>query len=196
MAFFTHSFSRVIVLSFEPVMMSAMQNLIGQWLTSVKHYLLMCLLLSSPDRLPHNPFSLLLTGFAYFLVGLLLVDAEHSYVLICAQITLELVMLGLISYAGLNLRNSLPRFQQTFSALLGTNVIISAVTIPAYRFATSNGNSEDNLLIYVTLAFLIWNLAVLSLIFKRSFDISTQLSAMISFCYFIIFQLTVIWLFP
>ena len=196
MVFFTHSFSRVIVLSFEPVMMSAMQNLIGQWLTSFKHYLLMCLLLSSPDRLPYNHFILLLTGFVYFLVGLLLVDAEHGYALICAQITLELAMLGLISYVGLNLRNSLPRFQQTFSALLGTNVIISAVTIPVYRFATDNGNSEDNLLIYVTLAFLIWNLAVLSLIFKRSFAISTHLSAMISFSYFILFQLTVIWLFP
>ena len=195
MAFFTHSFSRVIVLSFEAVMMSAMQNLIGQWLTSLKHYLLMCVLLSSPERLPYNSWTVLLTGFLYFLLGLLLVDAEHSYALVWAQIALELVMLGLITYVGLNLRNSLPRFQQTFSALLGTNAIITAFTIPAYRFAIDSNNADDNMLIYVTLAFLVWNLAVLSLIFKRSFDISTQLSAMISFAYFIIFQLTVIWLF-
>ena len=72
MVFFTHSFSRVIVLSLEPVIMAAMQNLIGQWLTSIKHYQLMCVLLSSPDRLPHNPFVVLLTGFSYFLVGLFL----------------------------------------------------------------------------------------------------------------------------
>ena len=100
-------------------MMAAMQNLIGQWLTSIKHYQLMCVLLSSPERLPHNPFILLLTGFAYFLIGLFLVDAERSYALVCAQITLELLMLGLITYVGLSLRKSMPRFLQTFSALLG-----------------------------------------------------------------------------
>ena len=194
MVFFTHSFSRVIVLSFEPVMMSAMQNLFGQWLISLKHYLLMCLLLSSPDRLPSNPNILFLTGFVYYLVGLMLVDDNHSYALICAQITLELIMLGLISYVGLQARNSLPRFQQTFSALLGTNAIITAVTIPVYRLVARD-NADDNLLIYVTLAILIWNLAILSLIFKRSFEISTHLSAMISFGYFILFQLTVYWLF-
>jgi hypothetical protein len=195
MVFFTHSFSSVIVLSFEPVMMSAMQNLLGQWLISLKHYLLMCLLLSSPDRLPYNPFILLLTGFVYFLIGLMLVDSGHSYALVSAQIALELVMLGMVSYVGLSARNALPRFQQTFSALIGTNIIVTAVTIPAYRFVADKGNVEDNLLIYVTLAILIWNLAILSLIFKRSFEISTHLSAMISFVYFIVFQLTVFWIF-
>jgi len=194
MVFFTHSFSRVIVLCFEVVMMTAMQNYLGQWLLSLKHYLLMCLLLSSPDRLPYNPYLLLPTGLVYFLIGLLLVNERNSYALVCAQITLELVMLGLISYVGLQARNSLPRLQQTFSALLGTNAIITAVTIPAYRFVADD-NANDNQLIYVTLAILIWNLAILSLIFKRSFEISTHLSAMISFSYFIIFQLTVFWLF-
>jgi hypothetical protein len=154
----------------------------------------MCLLLSSPDRLPYNPPILFLTGFVYFLVGLMLVDDRHSYTLVCAQITLELAMLGLISYVGLQARNSLPRFQQTFSALLGTNAIITAVTIPVYRLVAVD-TANDNLLIYVTLAILIWNLAILSLIFKRSFEISTHLSAMISFGYFILFQLTVYWLF-
>ena len=47
----------------------------------------MCLLLSSPQRLPYKPtFCVLLTGFSYFLIGLLLVDTERSYTLVCAQI--------------------------------------------------------------------------------------------------------------
>lgn len=195
LVFFTHSFSRVIVLSCEPVMMSAMQNIFGQWLISLKHYLLMCFLLSSPERLPSNPFTMLLTGFVYFLVGLLLVDTQRSYALVCAQILLELGMLALISYAGLRLKKFLPRFQQTFSALLGTNVIITAATIPAYRIVTSSAGVDDNLLIYITLAILIWNLAVLSLILKRSLEISTHLSALISFSYFILYQFIVFWFF-
>ena len=192
MVFFTHSFSRVIVLSFEPVIMSAMQNIFGQWLYSLKHYLLMCLLLSSPQRLPYNPYPLLLTGFAYFLIGLLLVDEQQGYAEICAQILLEMVMLGLISYIGLHRKESLSRWLQTFTALIGVNLITTAVTIPVYYLAIGNDDSNYNLLLYFIQ---IWNMAVLSLIFKRAFEISIQLSAMISFTYFFAYLFIVIWLF-
>ena len=196
MVFFTHSFSRLIVLCFEPVMMSPMQNIIGQWLVSLKHYILMCMLLSSPQRLPYSLYCLGLTGLSYFLIGLLLVDKERSYAMVCAQIVLELGMLALISYLGLRWKDSLARFLQTYSALLGINVVITAATIPVYNLVTANGGDGDSLLIYVTLAILIWNLAVLSLIFKRAFEISTHLSAMISFSYFVTYQFIVIWFYP
>ena len=176
-------------------MMSHMRKIIAQWLLSLKHYLLMCLLLSSPERLPYSPHSIALTIFSYLLIGLLLVDAQSSYAMICAQITLELGMLGLIAWVGLHWKTSLARFQQTFSALVGINVIITAASIPVYRNLASYTDSMENLLIYVTLAILIWNLAVLSLIFKRAFQISTHLSAMISFIYFVVYQFIVIWFF-
>jgi hypothetical protein len=176
-------------------MMSQMQNIIGQWLLSLKHYILMCLLLSSPERLPYSPHSIVLTVFSYLLIGLLLVDEQRSYAIVCAQIILELGMLGLIAYVGLRWKKSLARFQQTFSALLGINMIITAVTIPVYRSLVSHTDSMENLLIYVTLVILIWNLAVLSLIFKRCFEISTHLSAIISFNYFVVYQFIVIWFF-
>ena len=196
MVFFTHSFSGLIVLCFEAVMMSPMQNIVSQWLFSLKHYLLMCLLLSSPDRLPYNSYPIVLTGFVYFLLGLLLVDAERSYALVCAQILLELGMLGLIAWFGLLWKRALQRFLQTFSALLGINVVITAVTIPAYRFVAANGSADSSLLLSATVAILVWNLAVLSLIFKRALEVSTHLSAMISFCYFVAYQITVYWLSP
>jgi hypothetical protein len=174
-------------------MMSLMQNIIGQWLLSLKHYLLMCLLLSSPGRLPYNVYCVALTAVSYFMIGLLLVDEQRSYGLVCAQIILELGMLGLIAYWGLRWKKSLTRFQQTFESVIGVNLIITAVTIPLYRFAIQHENNIENLLIYVTLIILIWNLAVLSLIFKRALEISTHLSAMISFNYFVVYQFIVIW---
>ena len=177
-------------------MMSTMQNIIGEWLLSLKHYLFMCFLLSSPDRLPYNPFPVILTGLSYFAIGLLLVDAQRSYLLVCAQILLEQGMLGLIAYVGLLWKQSLQRFLQTFSALLGTNVIITAATIPAYRLVVDNGSTDNNMLLYITVVILVWNLAVLSLIFKRAFEVSTHISAMISFAYFVIFQISVYWLSP
>ena len=39
------------------------------------------------------------------------------------------------------------------------------------------------------------NLAIISLIFKRSFEITTQLSAMISFNYFVVYQILVYWMY-
>ena len=53
-----------------------MQNIIGQWLLSLKHYVLMCLLLSSPERLPYSAYSIALTVFSYLLIGMLLVDED------------------------------------------------------------------------------------------------------------------------
>jgi hypothetical protein len=184
------------VFGFEAAMMSAMQSILGQWFYSLKHYVLMCLLLSSPARLPYSPYPLLLTAIAYFLIGSMLVDAERSYALVCAQIVLEIAMLGLISYFALRWKNALARLLQTVSALLGINVVITAVTIPAYRLVADNASAGNNLLAYATLLILVWNLAVISLIFKRSFEISTQLSAMISFSYFIVYQTIVFWLYP
>ena len=169
-----------------------MQNIIGHWLLSLKHYLLMSLLLSSPQKLPYNSYCVLLSGFAYFALGLLLVDEQRGYGMVCAQIILELGMLALIAYLGLRWTHKLPRFQQTFSALVGINVVITAITIPLYRATTGYQDSTENMTVYVTLIILIWNLAVLSLIFKRAFEISTQLSAMISFCYFVVYQFVVV----
>lgn len=174
-------------------MITHMRNIIGEWLISLKHYFLMCLLLSSPERLSYNPYCVTLTLFSYFLIGLLLVDEQRSYAAVCTQISLELVMLGLIAYWGLRWKKFPGRFRQTFSALIGINMIITAVTIPVYRSMTQNETNIANLLIYVTLAILIWNLAILSLIFKRAFAISTHLSAIIAFNYFVLYQFIVIW---
>ena len=192
MTFFTHSFSRVIVLCFEVFMMSPMQKIIGQWLYSLKHFVFMCLLLSSPQRLPYSPYPVLLTSFAYFMVGLLLVEEERGYAVICAQILLEMAMLGSIVYVGLRAKDSLSRWLQTFTALIGVNVVTTVVSIPFYYLSIDNEASNYILVLYFIQ---IWNMAVLSLIFKRAFEISTQLSAVISFTYFVVYLFIVFWLF-
>ena len=168
-----------------------MQNLPWLWLNSLKQYFLMCILLSSPARLPYNLKAFILTLGSYFLVGLFLVDEQRGYPAIFAQILLELIMLGLIAYFGLRWKKLLPRFQQTFSALAGINLIISVISIPATRIARNYQPDSDTLVIYITLIILLWNLAVLSLIFKRALEISTHFSAMIAFNYFIAYQFIV-----
>ncbi len=157
------------------------------WLASLRQYILMCLFLSGPERLPYHPYCVPLTILAYFAVGVALTDEQRGYASIGAQILLELALLGGAAYVGLRWKNMLQRMQQTLSALIGINLVITVVTIPIYSAIPNQQDQVDAPLLYATVAILVWNLAVLSLIFKRALVISTQLSAMISFTYFMLY---------
>ncbi len=169
-----------------------------QWLISLKHYLLMCLFVSGPDRLPGGLPSILFSLLCYFLIGFSLVDEHRSYATIVLQITLELALLSLVIYSGLKWKNLLSRLGQSFSALLGTNMVISAVSVPVYHALTEDytGDGEINrTVLNATLLIVFWNLAVMSLILKRALNINTILAAMISFNYFMVFQFLIVWMF-
>lgn len=173
-----------------------MLNHLQQWLVCLKHYALMCLFVSSPARLPPGLHCILLSLFCYAMLGFALVDTERSYIIVLLQILLELGLLALICYAGLKWKDKLPRFSQTFSALVGVNLLLSAISIPVYHALVQQSDgvaSVNQAAINVTMLIIFWNLAVLSLIFKRAFDITTLLSAMISFNYFLLYQFIVIW---
>ena len=169
-----------------------MQNILGLWLVSLRHYFWMCLLLSSPERLPYNPYALALTVCAYFAIGGLLVDSANDYGVIAARILLEMAMLAAIVRAGLGIRQWPERFAQTFSALVGINLLVTAVSIPVQKLVGVDIGETSALAFYVFIAILVWNLAAISLVFKRAFEISTPLSAMISFGYFVVNYIIVV----
>lgn len=171
-------------------MMSAMQNILGQWLLSLKQYVSMCLFLSSPERLPCNPYCTALTIFAYFLLLPGLVDEERGFAALSAHLILELGLLALFVFASLSWKKSVPRFQQTFSALVGINMVMTLIAIPLYRIETGYESQLQNPLFYLLL---IWNLAAMSLVFKRALEIPTHLSAMIAFNYYVFYQFILIW---
>ena len=169
-----------------------------QWLISLKHYVLMCMFVSGPDRLPGGLHSILLSLFCYCLIGFSLVNEQRSYSTIVLQIALELALLAVVIYTGLKWKNMLSRLHQSFSALLGVNMVISALSIPVYEALTQDYSSDGELnrsVLNATLLIVFWNLAVMSLILKRALNINTVLAAMISFNYFMVYQFLVIWLF-
>ena len=92
----------------------------------------------------------------------------------------------------------LSRLYQSFSALLGVNMVISAASIPVYEILTQDYSSDAELkrsVLNLTLLIVFWNLSVMSLILKRALNINTALAAMISFNYFMLYQFLIIWLF-
>ena len=167
-----------------------MQNILGLWLLSLRQYVSLSLFLSSPSRLPYSLHCTALTLLAYYLLCLALVDEERGYAELSAQLTLELGLLALLVYLGLRWKNSMSRFLQTFSALAGVNLLITLVSIVVYRLAGDSENMLQNPVFYLLL---LWNLAIMSLIFKRAFEISTFLSAMIAFNYYVFYQFVLVW---
>jgi len=166
-------------------MMSRMQNITGYWLASLRHYCLMCLLLSSPERLPYNPYAFAVTVIAYFGLGIFFVNENFGYAVVAARILLEMAMLAAIVRIGLAVKNFANRFPQTFSALVGINLVMTLVAIPLQKLFFANADANSAAINFVFILFLVWNLAAISLVFKRAFEISIPLSAMISFGYFV-----------
>ena len=175
--------------------MSAMQNILGPWLVSLKHYAYMCLLMSSPERLPFFPQAIVLNILSYLALGLLLVSETFSYTRILGQIILQLVMMAMIAQVGLSRKNLQARFVQTYSALTGITLLIDAVTIPIHLHIMDQPEMPETTIMWIGVMILVWNLAVLSLIFRRAFEVSVSISAIISFTYFFAYHLFAYWLF-
>ena len=72
---------------------------------------------------------------------------------------------------------------------------MSLVAIPIFLMSSESraAGVASDWLTYLTMAIIFWNLAVISLILKRAMEISTWISTMIAFNYFLFYQfLTVI----
>ncbi len=169
----------------------------NEWLYSLKHCLSMCFFASGPDRLPGGYRNTVYSLAAYLVIGRFLTDANRSYGDVLTQIFIELGMLGLIAYVGLMWRKKLTRFPQTFSALLGVNLVMSLIATPIFLMSadTRAVEVEASWLTYLTMAIIFWNLAVISLILKRALTISTWISSMIAFNYFLLYQYITVILF-
>lgn len=172
-------------------MMSAMQTTFSHWLQNLRQYLYLCLLSSSPERLVFNPYAFALTLLSYFGLAAFLVDEERGYGTLAAHLILELVMLALLARGTLHLKGLLNRFEQTYSALVGINLIVTAVSALLQGLLVNDAEAPRAMAFYLFVAILVWNLAVMSLIFKRALEISTRTSAMLSFGYFVIYYIIV-----
>lgn len=145
----------------------------------------MCLLMSSPERLPHSPQAITYNILAYLLIGLIAVSEDFSYAEFCAGLAVQLIMLGLLTYLALNSKKILSRFVQTYSALTGITLLLDSLAVVLVLFATEDAASAD--VLSIQLIPVLWSLIIMSYIFKRAFDISHLAAAMVSFNYFALY---------
>mgnify|MGYP006883057702 CR=1 FL=1 len=161
-----------------------------QWLFSLKHYVRMCLFTSSPANLPYSPYTILLTLITYVGVGQFLLGERREFTSIVAQIGIEVCILYIISFLVLKLLKKPKRLTQTLSALIGVSLCVSIVSLLITSALPPAEDPEqiNPMALQVNLLLLFWNLSVISLIFKRAFEIRTILAAIIAFNYFLIYE--------
>lgn len=157
----------------------------------------MCLFKSSPSNLPYSLNCVYLTLLAYIGVGELLLGDERSLLSILAQIAIEVFLLFSISFIVLKFINKPQRLLQTMSALIGVGLMVSIVGIPIIYLLpdVSAGDQVNPIVLQVNLLLLLWNLAIISLIFKRVFELRTIIAGFIAFNYFLLYELVLINLF-
>lgn len=168
-----------------------------QWILSLRHYVRMSLFTSSPANLPYNPYVIVLTLVAYLAIGVLILGDRRSFGSILGQIGIEVCILYAITFIVLKILNKPKRLIQTLSALIGVSLCVSLVSLMVTAALPPSEDPEqiNPLTLQVNLLLLFWNLAVISLIFKRSFEIKTVLAAVIAFNYFLIYEFILLNLF-
>ncbi len=165
-----------------------MSHVLKLWLVCLKHYLKMCLFLSSPSNLPFNPYTVVLTLLAYVIAGYALLGSERSLISISGQILIEIGLLYAISSVVLKLVKKPERLIQTMSALIGINLIVSLVSIPIfYLLSAPTPDQLSPIAFQIDIIFRLWNLAIISLIFIRSFQINTLLAGFMAINYFLFY---------
>lgn len=162
-------------------------------LICLKHYIQMSLFFSSPSNLPYNQNCIIYTLVAYVGVGILVLGDQYNLPTIVAIIFIETAIFAAISFIMLKFVKKPERLLQTISALIGVSLIISLISF--FFISLLPTPTDEQQVSPLALIVLFWNLAVVSLIFKRSFEIRTIVAGFIAFNYFLLYELILINLF-
>ncbi|RLK51142.1 hypothetical protein DFR31_1058 [Alkalispirillum mobile] len=140
---------------------------------------------SSPADLSASPNLLVLLvagslGIGYLAAGILPGSGPvELQLLVAAGVTLGLV------YLALRLRGALPRFNQTASAVFGTDLLLS-IPMLGVQLQVAGADEAGAGLLIVALAIWAWRLAVLGFILSEAMDIRRSLGVLAAVAYMII----------
>lgn len=151
---------------------------------------------ASPDELPAHALCIVKSLLLYVGVYIFLLDLQSSFVEILLKVLLEFGLLLGIIVLGLKITDHQERLTQTLSAVVGVNLLISLIGSLIYYIINPDvlsGQTEPTQgMVNASIILLIWNLSVISHIFKRSFEISTLMASILAFNYFILFEVLII----
>lgn len=141
----------------------------------------LCLFRTSPLSLVSARKTRWLNLFISLLLGWVIARREVGDMSGIVMAAGELILLGLITAGLLALRQQLPRWQQTMTALLSTGVIMSLLGLPVLlSISIENIDTVSTPLKLLLLAFILWSLMVMAHIYRYTLNIRPTTAAIIS----------------
>lgn len=159
----------------------------------IKVFFDITLLKKGPQDVPGVPILLVLLIVVNLAVNLLLQLLSSDWWGAIQQVMVELVLLLVFTRLLLAFFAKSVRFQQTASALLGTDCLLTIFAFPAIASLTLQGS----LIAFIIIVLMIlWHWVVTGHIFKQAISQSYVFALGIAFLYFLLNYLARAWLFP
>lgn len=101
----------------------------------------------------------------------------------------ELIVIAVLLYAALNWQGKRGRFLQVYTAIIGTDVIMSALSLPLFFAMGDAIEAKESLGNYAVIAllFLVWEVNVLASILRHAFDIHFGYALVLSVIFIILY---------
>jgi hypothetical protein len=147
-----------------------------------------------PQDMPASAFFLGFVLLANAAVGLTILSMEASFLVAVPQFLVSIVLLAGFSWVVLRLGEKTIRFQQTLTALLGADTLISLTALPFLIWISLN--QGFGLAYYILLASMLWSVAVVGHIILHALSSSYVYGLGLSILYFLGSFQAMAYLFP
>ncbi len=159
----------------------------------IKLFFDIAVLEKGPQDIPASPWLLRLLIPIYMAVNFLILLLSSEAVNALLQVIVEVALIILFSWCILFYTGKLPRFQQTTTALLGTDTLISLFAFPAIATLIGLGSA---LALVVVVLLMLWHWVVTGHIFRHALSQPLIFGLGIAFLYIVVSYQVMAFLFP
>lgn len=157
-------------------------------------FLEICLFRKGPQDVPTSGFLLRLVLAVYLILGMLLLAPDAGWVQAALQTAVEIVMNLVLVAVLLSTANRLSRYQQTATALLATDALISALGLPPLQLLAGSGAGPLAALLWMALV--AWHVAVMAHIVRHALSQPLGVSFAVAVLYTVVSFQLMAFLFP
>jgi drug/metabolite transporter superfamily protein YnfA len=162
----------------------------------LRQLIALCLLRIGPQDLPGNPRLLWILAASYILSGGLMFMDKDGFATGMMQAALDAVLLAGFVWVALRVREHPERFNQTYAAMMGINLVITLLSWPVVSAAPIEVVANELHPAQIgLLALLVWNLIAQGQVLRRALDTSAGVGLLLVFIYFMLSSLTIAALF-
>jgi len=140
-----------------------------------------CLFKKGPQDLPHSVWLLRILLVAYISVRVLMLSMHFDWLNVLLQVIVDIFMVAGFFSTLLYLARKLGRFYQVFSAVLGTDALISFLALPG--MATMETGQGGLLVLLLVLGLIGWHWAVTGYIISNALEKTLSFSLGLAFLY-------------